>query len=80
MIQVSDTLGVFMQKLRLARYLLALLDEVENHDGRSIAFEKVVKMSRCRGIEWIHDADWDMVSDLDPDLRIAGLTFDGWSW
>lgn len=58
LVEVADAVRVLLEELALARDGLALLDEVEDRDGRAVPREEVVKVLRGGGVERVHDADY----------------------
>ena len=58
MIQVLNTLGVFIKEFAFPRYRLSCFDQVQDDDRCSVSFEQVIEMPRGRGEERIYDADW----------------------
>ena len=80
LIEVLDAFGVLVKELRFARYGLASLDEVEDHDGGAIPSEKVVEVAGGGAIEGVDDVDWRCIGVWSrQDNRTDSLSIGGFA-
>jgi hypothetical protein len=57
LIEIFDTLCILVQQLGFTWNRLSSFDQVQNCDRSPISSEDIIKMSRSRRIERIHDAN-----------------------
>jgi hypothetical protein len=57
LIEVSYALSIFFEQLGFAWYGFFSLDEIQNGDGSTVAFEEVIKVLCRSGIKRVDDAD-----------------------
>lgn len=50
-------MSIFFEQLGFARYGFFSLDEIQNGDGSTVAFEEVIKVLCRSGIKRVDDAD-----------------------
>ena len=53
LIQIRNSVGVFVEQFRFARSPFPRLDQIQNVYGRSISIKKIVEVEGGCAVEWI---------------------------